>query len=335
MNGGVERDSTVREAQVWEEVPGFFPAGDEVLFGVLTRPLEDAKEVAVLLVPGGWRGTSIGINQLFVRLGRRLAAKGHTSMRFDYHGVGESTGQLDGFRLHQPFSADLEGAVDWMKSNGISKFVAVGICFGARTVLARSAALSGLAGLCLISIPVHDGGRGPKLARMAGRITFRDLLRRVKNPWFIRNVLTADVRRLFFRVLKARVSRVKHGSGGSAGSAPGEGVESSLFLSGMRDVVAQRLQTLLVYGSVDEDYEVFQQGLNGRLGELIKTSDGQIQVDVIPGSIHGFTRLEAQERVLGAVIQWVEDSEKGAVVAAQDLHSGDNLVLRDGYRPRS
>lgn len=148
--------STTSDPLSYEEHPAFFQAAAETLFGVVTHPPGRRDGATVTMLTGGGFLTSTHRNRLYVRLGRRLAAHGHSSFRFDYHGTGESTGTVEQFSLNNPFLDDLAGAINWLDVNGATSHVLVGSCFGSRTVLAGAPGIANLAGLLLLSPPVRD-----------------------------------------------------------------------------------------------------------------------------------------------------------------------------------
>jgi dienelactone hydrolase len=140
----------------FQEYPISFRAGKETLFGLLSTPQGDGPSTAVLVLGGGGTTpTAIGRNRFFVTLCRRLAALGYDALRFDYHGLGDSTGKAD-FRLDRPFLEDLEGAVALVGGRGIPSYALVGSCFGARTALSGGPSLPGLKGLVLLAPPLRD-----------------------------------------------------------------------------------------------------------------------------------------------------------------------------------
>ena len=121
------------------ERPVFFPSDGNTLFGVLTEPEGPRNGVGVLLIQGGDTvNVSLHRNRLAVRLARNLAADGYTCIRFDYHGLGESSGDLGALHLHNPFTEDAEAAAEVMHQLGIDDLVLLGACFSARTALSAA-----------------------------------------------------------------------------------------------------------------------------------------------------------------------------------------------------
>ncbi|KIL40186.1 permease [Gordoniibacillus kamchatkensis] len=73
--------------------------GVNELAATLHYPTGSARETAercgrwpVLIVCHGFIGSRIGVNRLFVKAARRFSAQGFLTLRFDYGGCGESTG---------------------------------------------------------------------------------------------------------------------------------------------------------------------------------------------------------------------------------------------------
>lgn len=296
----------------------FLPAGDETLFGVLTRPTAEANGTAVVICTGGGSPTSSNRNRLSVRLCRLLAAQGYHAMRFDYHGVGESTGEIDRFRLDQPFVEDLRAVLAWLRRQGVTRFLLLGSCFGARTVLATAAAgVEGIEAVGLITPPPRDFERGEgHVVRLAEQLTLwqfvrrglrrqvlaslLDPARRKKYAWVARKGLTAAASRTQRRVRPQRSSELFW--------------VSRPFLDGLDAVVSAGIPTFFLYGEDDELWGDFQEARAGRLGQIEARAGGLIRVQVIPGQVHGFTRLNVQDAVVDAVQQWL--AERRAAVGS-------------------
>jgi exosortase A-associated hydrolase 1 len=104
------------------EEPLRFACNGETLVGVLARAPRPAR-VGVLIVVGGPQ-YRVGSHRQFVYLGRRLARSGWPTLRFDYRGMGDSSGEprtfehidrdiraaIDTFKRHEP---RIEGVVIW------------------------------------------------------------------------------------------------------------------------------------------------------------------------------------------------------------------------------
>jgi pimeloyl-ACP methyl ester carboxylesterase len=157
-DSGVSAPRTVALAR--DEVPLYFPAGEDQLFGVLTNPVADDSGIGVLLLSGGVYVLSTNRNRLFVRFARRLSADGHRSLRMDYRGVGESTGVIGRYALDDPSVVDVQAGLDQLTDAGARRIVVIGSCYGARAGMHAAVSHPALAAMVLLAPPVGDEGRG-------------------------------------------------------------------------------------------------------------------------------------------------------------------------------
>jgi len=149
-----------------EEEAVHFGSGGERLFGILSHPAAEPRGVAVVFLQGAGYVPSFNHNRLWVTLSRRLGTEGFHAFRFDYRGVGESTGTAARVRLDRPVPDDLLAAVGCVRRVGVERFVLVGSCFGALTALAASAT-PGVVSEVLLAPPVLLPPARPRAARGA------------------------------------------------------------------------------------------------------------------------------------------------------------------------
>ncbi len=109
-----------------------FPCQGENLIGVLHRPAADA-HIGVVVVVGGPQYRA-GSHRQFVLLGRALAAAGHACLRFDYRGMGDSSGSMRDFN---DVGDDIRAAIDTLQSHcpALREIVLWGLCDGASAAL--------------------------------------------------------------------------------------------------------------------------------------------------------------------------------------------------------
>ena len=287
------------------EEPFFFPAGEETLFGILTHPTDDVENGAVIVLPGGSAPTSTGRNRLSVRLTRTAAAHGWHGVRFDFHGVGESTGVAERLRLDEPFADDLLGVIRWLKDErGITRFALVGSCFGSRTALGVSAEPA-VEAMCLIAAPVRDFEMGHRIStRLALELTMPQYVRRALQPKVLRGLLNARKRRSYARVMKAKWRALPKGRGGGRGG--NDDWISPSFVAHLNRIGERRLPLLLLYGEGDDYLRELQAAMRGPLRHLTSRRGGSsLAVKTVPGQLHGFTHIEAQETVIRLVGDWI------------------------------
>ena len=137
--------------------PFFVPrSDDEALFAIASQPESPGPCGVMLLPPGGYNCTAQG-NRWAVTLAHRLASFGHRTVRFDWPGIGDSTGVVETFALHEPATADAEAVLSVLETD---RRILVGQCYGARAALALAPNVDRLAGVAMLAPPVRDFERG-------------------------------------------------------------------------------------------------------------------------------------------------------------------------------
>lgn len=109
-----------------------FPCAGEQLLGVIASP-DQVANTGILIVVGGPQYRA-GSHRQFLLLARALAAAGYPAMRFDYRGMGDSTGEQRNF---ESVSEDIGAAVDafMATSPGLERIVLWGLCDAASASL--------------------------------------------------------------------------------------------------------------------------------------------------------------------------------------------------------
>jgi exosortase A-associated hydrolase 1 len=133
----------VSESALWIDCEG------SAMLGVLAQPARPQlrSEVGVLIVVGGPQ-YRVGSHRQFTLLARRLAAAGYPTMRFDYRGMGDSTGNR---RVFTEVESDIAAAAAALQERAqVSKLVLWGLCDAASAVLLGLAS-SPVAGLVLVN----------------------------------------------------------------------------------------------------------------------------------------------------------------------------------------
>lgn len=131
-----------------------FGCEGENLVGIACLPnsLEKpATQTGVIIIVGGPQYRA-GSHRQFVLLARELATAGIPVLRFDYRGMGDSTGDLHNF---ENVNNDITKAIDAlvMSSPHVQKVILWGLCDGASASLIymHQMADSRVAGLCLVN----------------------------------------------------------------------------------------------------------------------------------------------------------------------------------------
>ena len=132
------------------ETPIIIPCAGELLLGILSLP-EQAANTAVLIIVGGPQYRA-GSHRQFVLLARALADAGYPALRFDYRGMGDSTGDPRNF---EQIDEDIAAAIDALFQHApqIERVVLWGLCDAASASLLYWLATKDprVAGLCLLN----------------------------------------------------------------------------------------------------------------------------------------------------------------------------------------
>jgi exosortase A-associated hydrolase 1 len=114
-----------------EEAIRFTCSGDALL-GIMARP--DVPATSGFIVVVGGPQYRVGSHRQFVLLSRRLAAAGYAVLRFDYRGMGDSTGQLRSF---DSVSDDIAAAIHALQTQvpSVQHITLWGLCDGASAAL--------------------------------------------------------------------------------------------------------------------------------------------------------------------------------------------------------
>jgi pimeloyl-ACP methyl ester carboxylesterase len=132
------------------------------LAGVLTEPTGGAsapdRPGVIFLNSGILHHT--GASRLYVKIARRLAADGFTSLRFDFSGVGDSEARKDTLPFAKAAVVEGREAMDFLQEGrGMKSFILMGLCSGADMAYHIALADERVAGLAKIDAWVYSTRR--------------------------------------------------------------------------------------------------------------------------------------------------------------------------------
>jgi uncharacterized protein len=198
-------------ARPWAEQGLVFGCAGEQLVGVLCGPAaaHAASDVGIVVVVGGPQYRA-GSHRHFVALARALAEQGHTTLRFDVRGMGDSSGTQRSF---EALDDDIAAAVDHLLAErpALRRIVLWGLCDGASAALlyCHRRADARVHALCLLNPWV----RSPEsLARAHVKHYYAQ---RLRQPEFWRKLLRGGVLRRAAADLAANL-RLARGMGSTA-----------------------------------------------------------------------------------------------------------------------
>lgn len=301
-----------------QETPFFVQAEGEDVFAVLTEPTAPPRGVAAIILSGGAYVGATNRNRVSVRMARELAARGFHAVRMDYHGVGDSTGEIDLYPLHRPFVADLLAVTAFVEAQGIDRFILVGTtCFGARTALAGAGRVSGLEGVVSLAAPIRDFPftRDPTATPTqvyVKRAFSRSTLEGLRDPRRRRAYAAIAATKARAALHRARPTK----TAGGVAEAPGDGMSPG-FYEPLVALAERRVPVLIGYGEHDDYYEEFSAAREGpRLRALFDAPDSRFTLRTVKGSIHALRRIAAQDAMIEMTQEWLDELDRESVGAA-------------------
>jgi pimeloyl-ACP methyl ester carboxylesterase len=121
----------------WSERAIFVPYGDGHIAAIVTHPSAPPRALVVLLT--GWGATRSHRGRIWTTAARALAERGFAAVRFDYPGIGDSTGDATA-RMDAPPIGETAAVLEAARGLAGDVDVAlVGNCIGARTAFSVAA----------------------------------------------------------------------------------------------------------------------------------------------------------------------------------------------------
>jgi len=284
--------------------PVFIPAGKETLFGMLSTP--ESTDIGAIVLQFGHSTMSTHRNRLWNTVGDALTAEGVATLRFDYHGVGCSSGSATEFRTDRPFVDDLAAAAGWMAERGYRRLLLFGECYGARTAMAYAPSVAGLAGMFLVAPGLRDHLQpAMRAGSWAKDYGLKSYLRKAFSLSTLRSLGNKQARRAYRRIAAAKVSYVARRF---RRRAPERTTDlswvSSAFVDQLRALVSRRVPIHFVYGTADGHNDV-RAAMRGELGKVAAAAGDLFELTVKEGKIHGGgTRLDVQDEIARMVLEW-------------------------------
>lgn len=308
----------------FEEHPVLFKCGDTQLIGIATTPSQPHRRGVVIVVGGPQY--RVGSHRQFTLLCRQLAADGIASMRFDYHGLGDSEGPpafgIDGLE------GDIQSAIDaFMASTpGVNEIVLWGLCGAASASALYAPRDARVTGLVLLNPWVRtDQGHAKTqlqhhyLARLTERDFWQRFLTGKVNLWSSIRGLTQSARRALVGN-PASVATKSVSSTGRASVKPATSLPDRMLAA----LEQTKLPALVVLsGEQDMTANEFRQLIGGsrKWGRWIASR--QTTWLEIAGSSHTFASADWRGQVAIATAEWV----KGAAPAQR---SGQQVAQARG-----
>lgn len=289
---------------------------NQLMVGVLTNPDQPANLPAVLMLNAGMIH-HVGPSRIYVRLARRLAAMGITTLRFDFSGIGDSGVRTDNLRIEESLVDDVRQAMDELAArSGIEKFILIGHCGGAWVAFVTAGADARVVGAVLLNPEgVEDEwveyDRQRKVARYYQNYYGKEALLD-SNRW--KKLLTgqADYKSIAGNVVngilrnKLSAMTFKMRQKGGAPTETSNQPHTSLWTSATDAIVRRQARVLLAFSKGSSSIEHAHTVLGKELSRMEEAN--LLTESYISNADHTFTLLAGQQSLFDQIELWLQDS---------------------------
>jgi exosortase A-associated hydrolase 1 len=282
------------------EIPLVFDCQGEDLIGIVHRP-QAPSEVGVLAVVAGGPQYRAGVGRGMVSLARMLAGHGVPVMRFDYRGLGDSSGEFLGFNH---IAEDLEAAVNAFRQEvpELKRVVLWGGCDAASAAMIHGCKVAGVESLIL-------GNPWVSTDEIRSAVLRKHYVRRLGDVHFWRKLIRFEYNLVDYalaglRKVTARITRFlsPRTSSDVAGELEGGGRATDSMLAGLRQFKGPVLFLMSGRSLVTNEFDELISGdpawQSVYNGPAIKRID-------LPNADQTFSDGDSRERVNQAILDWV------------------------------
>jgi len=269
----------------YDELPVLFACAGESLLGIVARPAQPA-ETGVLVIVGGPQ-YRVGSHRQFVHLSRFLAGEGIACMRFDYRGMGDSSGAM---RTFEEVSDDIGAALDafFAMLPELKRVVLWGLCDAASAACFYAPGDARVAGVALLN---------PWVRTEAGEATA------YLRHYYVQRLLSGA----FWRKLiggGVRFGDSARGLGGNIARAGARTAESPLPARMGECLARFKGDILVVLSEVDLVAAEFRDAAKSKPWQRVLEAS-RTQSRRIAGATHTFSSEAWRNEVACATLEWV------------------------------
>jgi alpha-beta hydrolase superfamily lysophospholipase len=293
-----------------------------LLRGVLHEPDPPvARGVCILLLSPGIKGR-VGPHRLYLKLAARLVPMGFHVLRFDYHGLGDSEGELSERALADMYNSiqagryvgDTIAAMDWMqKTFGINRFVGSGLCGGSISALVTAESDPRIECLLGIGLPTVLEGGPENWARILTQQQIESLrgsyVRKLLDPKSWARLLSGKSDyKVIGRILRAPTLRRPKAAATNAAPAKAE-VDSTnpRFASAFLSMLRSNRPMLLLFSGADRLHGQFQENFEAHHGERLARLKHLYEVHVVANANHVLADRTWVAESLQVATRWLDE----------------------------
>lgn len=286
------------------------------MYGVLDVPDAPATDVAVVLLSPGVK-MRVGPQRLYRAVTDRLLTLGVPVLRFDFHGLGDSEGEIHEALLKDVYNHievgrfvdDTVDSMDWMaKTCGTRRFVLAGLCGGAITGLLTAKVDSRVSGLLALAITPVLASRSADPATYMTSGQMADMRRtyfgKLLNPaaWLRLLSFKSDYR-VIWKILRQSV-RTPPPPPPSAEPAESDNA-NPLFPPAFFSMLDARRPMLFVFGSSDRLRWEYEEKFVARHTTRLGDGSPYVEVHTIPDANHVLSFEPWQREMLDTSEAWM------------------------------
>jgi uncharacterized protein len=288
------------------------------LAGMLDEPdPSSARNVCVLLLSPGIKGR-VGPHRLYLKIAARLVPMGFHVLRFDFHGLGDSEGQLSERVLADVYNSiqsgryvqDTMAAMDWLENaRGINRFVASGLCGGSITGLLAAEADNRIRSVLALGMPVVLDGDPQQQERHLTRgqlgMLRRGYVQKIVRPdaW-IRFLMGRSSYRVIWRSLRRKAQTTGDAPGGPA--TPDN--TNPRFAPAFFSLVGSGRPIILIFSGADRLGWEFQEKFVERNPRRLERFRSLYEIHTIENANHVFSEPGWIEQMLGISARWLDSN---------------------------
>lgn len=292
------------------------------MFGVLHVPASGAKtDLAVILLSPGVK-MRVGPQRLYCTMTERLLDLGLPVLRFDFHGLGDSAGEVTEELLKDVYNHievgrfvdDTIDSMDWMaKTHGTRRFVLSGLCGGAITGLLTARHDDRVAGLLALAItPVlASSSAHPALYMTSGQLADmrRTYLDKLLSPqaWLRLLSFKSDYRVMWRALMQPFRAAPNSAMPPAVPTAPPAEQDNAnpLFPPAFFDMMTSRRPILLLFGGSDRLLWEFEEKFVARHQARLAEAPQCYEVYTIAHANHVLSFEPWQQEMLNASTAWL------------------------------
>jgi len=305
-------DATLRPGGCIEKTLRF--GSGRRLFGIVCTPESGPSKDIVIIVNGG-RDPRYGASRQGVEFARNLARAGHSSLRADFAGLGDSLGPPGHENIishaFADRTSDIRAMIDALEKLGFRGFTVQGICSGAYHAFHAALADRRIGAVMLVNLPLFT------LPRRPDEITYLDhrgktplfYLRKIASPQSWRTLLKGQVEfsstlhSLWVRGLRS----VRLGSR-RVGRALGLIRKRSFAQSALADLCARGVRTLFLFSPIKEDLEMFRREFTLEPDALRHYRGAEMRI--VPRMDHALISSESRRDAAAEMIDFLAGSRR-------------------------